>query len=386
MPTPTTLKDWEALVKKQQNLQDLYASLSKENLEGLEVRPIYARGQENLVEIPRIEESSVLVAAYHESLEQDVYSFSLENNVEGLSDKTLFITSKALCEHILTDSNRVFPLVEVFDPITQKLNEQLGKEFLAKKFQRAFCIDLSLYQNAGATSVQQLSIGLAKLKEVLEVFGPKSLDQILFKTAVGQNYFFEIAKLRALKLLFNQLAKEYAATGVPYVFAQTSDRNKSAFDQENNLIRSSLELSAAMIGGADALFSNDYKLENSEALSREIGFKQQVVLAYESLINVFDDASGGSYYVEDLTRQLCEKAWDAFLEIEQNGGYEKAFESGQIQKQIYAAALKEQQWFEEGKIKLIGVNLYPKREPTKEAQSLYDVSLIKAVRLSEQFE
>ena len=163
-------------------------------------------------------------------------------------------------------------------------------------------------------------------------------------------------------------------------------RNKSKTDAENNLIRSTLELSSAMIGGADAVFSNDYKVENSDSVSQEISFKQQIVLAYESIINVFDDAGNGSYYVEDLTQQVAEKSWQLFLQMEEKGGYCELLKSGWIQHEIYNHAIKEQKWFEEGKIKIIGVNLYPKLEKTKSAEDLYSSNEIKAVRLAEMFE
>ena len=109
-------------------------------------------------------------------------------------------------------------------------------------------------------------------------------------------------------------------------------------------------------------------------------------MAYESIINVFDDAGNGSYYVEDLTQQFAEKSWKLFLEIEENGGYCELLKTGWIQQKIYDQAIKEQNWVEEGRVKLIGVNLYPKLEKTKSAEELYSVSKIKAVRLAEMFE
>ncbi|MBN9337912.1 MAG: methylmalonyl-CoA mutase, partial [Chryseobacterium sp.] len=142
----------------------------------------------------------------------------------------------------------------------------------------------------------------------------------------------------------------------------------------------------AMIGGADAVFSNDYKIENQTELSREISFKQQIVLAYESIINVFEDASSGSYFVENITQQFAEKSWRLFLEIEEKGGYLALLKSGEIQKMIFEQATKEQSWVEEGKIKLIGVNLYPKLEVKKTVDELYNADEIKKVRLAEMFE
>ena len=109
-------------------------------------------------------------------------------------------------------------------------------------------------------------------------------------------------------------------------------------------------------------------------------------MAYESIINVFDDAGNGSYYIENITQQFAEKCWELFLEMEEKGGYCELLKSGFIQEKIYEEALKEQNWVEEGKIKLIGVNQYPKLEKTKSTEELYSKTEIKPVRLSEMFE
>lgn len=386
MFSKVSLHEWEALVKKQLKTDDIYSVLSKENLEGLTVKPYYDSVAKPLKNLPKVEESTHLVSDYHEDLEESVFAFLLNNNVENLEEKALFINNKNLAEHIIPEGNRVFSLIDVFNENEVSLNEQLTKELLAKDFERNICIDVSLHQNSGAAIYQQLGIALAKTKELTEVFGKEILNKLVFRMAICSNYFFEIAKIRALKLLFNQLSKEYQLDEIPYIFAETSFRNKAKNDEENNLIRSTLELASAMIGGADALYTNDYKIENSTELSEEISFKQQIVLAYESIINVFEDASNGSYYVEDLTQQIAEKSWKYFLEIEENGGYLQNLKSGKIQKDIFAQAVAEQHWVEEGKIKLIGVNLYPKLEKTKSAEDLYSENEIKPVRLAEMFE
>lgn len=386
MFSKVSLHEWEALVKKQLKTDDIYSVLSKENLEGLTVKPYYDSVAKPLKNLPKVEESTHLVSDYHEDLEESVFAFLLNNNVENLEEKALFINNKNLAEHIIPEGNRVFSLIDVFNENEVSLNEQLTKELLAKDFERNICIDVSLHQNSGAAIYQQLGIALAKTKELTEVFGKEILNKLVFRIAIGSNYFFEIAKIRALKLLFNQISKEYQLDEIPYIFAETSFRNKAKNDEENNLIRSTLELASAMIGGADALYTNDYKIETSTELSEEISFKQQIVLAYESIINVFEDASNGSYYVEDLTQQIAEKSWKYFLEIEENGGFLENLKSGKIQKDIFAQAVAEQQWVEEGKIKLIGVNLYPKLEKTKSAEDLYSENEIKPVRLAEMFE
>ena len=380
-----TLQDWENLVKKQLKTDDIYAILSKENLEGITVKPYYDKSPENLQNLPKVEESTHLVAKYQEGLEEDAYAFLLNNNVEKLYDKTIFVANEDLAGHItLSEENRYFSLIDVF--VNNEINSQLAEELLSKNFERNICVDASLYQNAGASITQQLTFSLGKAKDLAEIFGAEILNKLVFKFAIGANYFFEIAKIRAFKMLFNQFSKEFNLDLIPYIFAETSLRNKAKNDEENNLIRSTLEIAAAMIAGSDAVFANDFKVQNSTELSEEISFKQQVVLAYESIINVFEDAANGSYYVEEITHQLAENAWKLFLELENSGGFVENLKSGKIAEIIYNQAIAEQNWVEEGKIKLIGVNLYPKLEKTKSVEQLYNAKEIKAVRLAEMFE
>ena len=90
--------------------------------------------------------------------------------------------------------------------------------------------------------------------------------------------------------------------------------------------------------------------------------------------------------MEDITQQFAEKSWKLFLDIEEKGGYLELLKSGEIQKMIFEQATKEQSWVEEGKIKIIGVNLYPKLEVKKLVSELYDSSQITPVRLAEMFE
>lgn len=378
---------WENLVKKQLKTDDIYSILRKENLEGIDVKPLYDSVQKPVVNLPKIEESTHLVARYHESLEEDVFAFILDQNVEGLEQKTIFVNNVELAGHISPkEEDEYFSLIDVFDEKEALINDQLVKELLAKEFKRNICVDISLHQNAGAAIYQQLGTALAKTKELIEAYGAEILPKLVFRIAIGGTYFFEMAKLRAFKIVFNQLSKEYNLDEIPYIFAETSLRNKAVSDNENNLIRSTLELASAMIGGADAVFSNNYLVDRTTENSEEISFKQQIVLAYESIINVFEDAANGSYYIEDITQQIAEKSWALFVEIEEAGGYLELLKQGIIQKKICEHAVEEQKWVEEGRIKMIGVNLYPKLEVKKSVEELYNEKEIKAVRWAEMFE
>lgn len=379
-----SLNDWENLVKKQLKTEDIYGILVKENLENVDVKPYYDQS-DNIQKLPKIEESTHLIAPYSEFLEEDVYAFFTNENI-NVVEKSIFFSDKDLAQNLsIHDDNKYFCLTDVFNE-NGSVNETLAKELLDKNFERNIGIDITLHQNAGASIIQQLAIALVKTKDLIEIFGVEILNQVIFRFAIGHQYFLEIAKIRAFKYLFNQLSKEYNLNIFPYIYAETSFRNKANNDPENNLIRSTLELSAAMIGGADAVFANDYKMQNQTKLSEEISFKQMIVLAYESIINVFEDATSGSYLIEDLTKQFAEKAWDLFLDLENKGGYHANILSGNLQKMIFDQAITEQNWVEEGKIKLIGVNLYPKLDVKKQVSDLYKNDEIKAVRWAEMFE
>lgn len=379
-----SLNEWESLVKKQLKTEDIYGILVKENLENVDVKTYYDQS-DNIQKLPKIEESTHLIAPYSEFLEEDVYAFFTNENI-NVVEKSIFFSDKDLAQNLsIHDDNKYFCLTDVFNE-NGSVNETLAKELLDKNFERNIGIDITLHQNAGASIIQQLAIALVKTKDLIEIFGVEILNQVIFRFAIGHQYFLEIAKIRAFKYLFNQLSKEYNLNIFPYIYAETSFRNKANNDPENNLIRSTLELSAAMIGGADAVFTNDYKMQNQTKLSEEISFKQMIVLAYESIINVFEDATSGSYLIEDLTKQFAEKAWDLFLDLENKGGYHANILSGNLQKMIFDQAIKEQNWVEEGKIKLIGVNLYPKLDVKKQVSDLYKNDEIKAVRWAEMFE
>ncbi len=379
-----SLQDWEQLVKKQLKTDDIDTVLIKENLENIVVKSYYDNNTPKAEKLPRIEESTHLVAKYNDFLEEDAYAFLIDKDVK-VAEKTLFFSNPELANLATAETNQYVSLVDVFSK-DASIDEALVQSLLKNNFKRNIGVDVSVYQNAGASIVQQLAIALAKTKDLVEKFGTEILEKLSFKFAIGHQYFLEIAKIRAFKYLFNQLSKEDGLNLFPYIFAETSFRNKANNDEENNLIRSTLELSAAMIGGADAVFANDFKIKNQTKLSEELSFKQMIVLAYESIINVFEDATSGSYVIEDVTRQLSEQAWALFLDFENKGGFAENIKNGAIQKMIFEQATKEQTWVEEGKIKLIGVNLYPKLEVTKQVSDLYNDNEIKAVRWAEMFE
>ncbi|MBQ4822707.1 methylmalonyl-CoA mutase subunit beta [Aquimarina sp. MMG016] len=230
-------------------------------------------------------------------------------------------------------------------------------------------IDTGLYQNAGATMVQQLAYALAHANEYLNHFdtsevNPLKKSPIVFKVAIGGNYFFEIAKLRALRLLWQTLASAYGISEECHIFAYPSHRNKTVLDYNVNMLRTTTECMSAILGGADTIhnlpYDDIYNLEND--FGTRISFNQLLILKNESYFDLVNNPASGTYYIESLTDQLAEKALSLFKNIEEGGGFLSQLKSGTIQKKIKESANKEQELFDSGEIVLTGANTYKNAE------------------------
>ena len=251
-------------------------------------------------------------------------------------------------------------------------NETLEKIISANN--KTLSVDLSLYQNAGASIVQQLAYSLAHANEYLNLLQNDLKSQIIFKVSVGTNYFFEIAKLRALRVLWKTLASEYNVIEDCHIIATPTKRNKTIYDYNTNMLRTTTECMSAILGGAntvcnlayDAIYHKDN--EFGERISRN----QLLVLKHESYFDAVENASDGAYYIESLTQQLAEKALILFKDIEAKGGFLKLLKEGLIQKKIKESAAKEQASFDTGAITLLGTNKHPNTEDRmKEDLELY---------------
>lgn len=232
---------------------------------------------------------------------------------------------------------------------------------LASKETNGFInINTQTYQNAGATSVQQLAYTLAHVNEYFNRI--LNLNQpITIEVAIGTNYFFEIAKLRALRLLFNTLAKEYNHNFDCTIIATPTKRNKTLYDYNVNMLRTTTECMAAILGGADevANLAYDAIYHKDNEFGDRISRNQLLILKNESYFDKVNNPADGAYYIETLTEQLAEKALELFKDVEANGGLITQLIEGTIQRKINESAQKEQELFDTGKEVLIGTNKYP---------------------------
>ena len=246
-------------------------------------------------------------------------------------------------------------------------------------------VDASRYQNAGANMVQQLAYSLAHANEYLNHIVTSSAVEksfpVTFKVAVGSNYFFEIAKIRALRWLWKSLASAYGIQSECNILAIPSKRNKTLYDYNVNMLRTTSECMSAVLGGADTASNLAYDAiyHKDNEFGERIARNQLLLLKEEGYFSEASEMAEGAYYIESLTNQLAEKALSLFKQIEKTGGFLDVLKKGTIQQKIKESAEKEQHLFDEGKIVSLGTNKYQNpQDRMKENLELYPFVKTKA--------
>lgn len=264
---------------------------------------------------------------------------------------------------------------------TQEKDNFLTLNLISKQVSNSSIISVnsSLYQNAGANMVQELAYSLAHVNEYLNRIYTIN-PPIVFKISVGSNYFFEIAKLRAYRILFNSIAKEYHPNLECHLVVTPTKRNKTIYDYNVNMLRTTTECMSAIIGGADAIVNLPYDAlyHKDNEFGDRIARNQLLILKNESYLDKVNNPADGTYYIESLTHQLAEKALILFKDIEANGGFLKQLNEGIIKRKIQESADKEQELFDSGKEVLVGTNKYP----NKDDKMKHDLELFPFVKIN----
>jgi len=227
-----------------------------------------------------------------------------------------------------------------------------------------FSVNGSLYQNAGATIVQQIAYTLAHANEYFNRIEVTTPNTMVLEIAVGTNYFFEIAKLRAIRLLFDTIAREYNQNWNCHLLVKPTKRNKTLYDYNVNMLRTTTECMSAILGGADTITNLPYDAlyHKDNEFGDRIARNQMLILKNESYFDKVNNPSDGSYYIESLTQQLADKALVLFKDIEANGGFLKQLNEGIIKRKIQESADKEQDLFDTGKEILLGTNKHANKD------------------------
>ncbi|MBP7807916.1 MAG: methylmalonyl-CoA mutase [Bacteroidia bacterium] len=273
-------------------------------------------------------------------------------------------------------------------------HEDEAKDLSVLKKLQHIPVNVGLYEDAGASTVNELAIGLAHANEYFNYLSEqKNLKHksLHFSFSVAPDFFTEIAKFRAFRKLIGLLQEQYNTSFPTHIHAQTTMADKSSMDIYNNMLRTTTEAMSAVIGGANSLSVLPYNegFEKGSEFSSRIAINQQHILKDESYLNKVADISAGSYYIESVTDSIAEKAWEQFKVIESKGGFIACLKSNFIQDLISQGASSLQQEFNEGKLVLVGVNKYEnKGESSKyknakaEGVSKKEIMPIKPIRLA----
>ena len=255
------------------------------------------------------------------------------------------------------------PLLEVAPQLVETLKDYPNL--------RCIMVHSDTLNNAGAYIVQELGYALAWGNEYLQQLVDAGVDvdtaakSIKFYMGISENYFMEIAKFRAARLLWAQIVKQYEpkcdCACQMIINATTSTYNQTLFDSYVNLLRSQTEAMSAALGGVHSMvvapFDGVY--EKPTDFSERIARNQQLLIKEESHFDRIVDPSAGSYYIEHLTDALAQEAWKIFLKVEEEGGFLQAVKNGTVQDDINATNVKRHGDAAKRKEFILGTNQFP---------------------------
>ncbi len=249
---------------------------------------------------------------------------------------------------------------------------RLGKELMP--VMKVINVNGHYFNSAGATLVQELGFSLASGNEYLALATASGIpvddtaQRMMFSFGVGSNYFMEIARLRAARLLWTKIVEQYNPADETsmqmHIHCNTSAWNKTLFDPYVNLLRTTTEAMSAIIGGTQSLsilpFDTFYK--DPDEFSTRLARNQQIILKEEVYLDKVVDPSAGSYYIENLTQLIAEAAWKVFLQIEEKGGMVEAVKAGFVQDLVEKSAGLRLDDIANRRIIQLGTNQHPNSE------------------------
>jgi len=254
-------------------------------------------------------------------------------------------------------------------------------------------VDTSAYHHAGATAAQDIAFGIATAVEYLRAMASFGLNidtaakQIVFNISLGTHHFLAIAKLRAARKLWSRVVETCGgspAAGAMRIHASVGRRVLTVRDPYVNLLRNTVSVFAAGIGGAESITSEpfDSMLGLPDDFSRRIARNTTLVLQEESHLHRVIDPAGGSWFLDKLTQQVAEKAWTIFQQIEREGGMLAALTSGWVAKQVDSAFIPREKNIARRKEGITGVSEYPnvREQPVTHAPVDFDSFQAVAVR------
>lgn len=367
---PADFDAWKKQVVKEVKGEEAFAALYKTTAEGVHVHPYYT-----LADIEGKDFSAISTAKQDWTIQEHVNingTDTAEKITQDLLNKgteqVVFIVNDELVINKLTHLESNTLCAKGFIPSSSKAyvdalmvlaeNGDWGSiPSIINKSNTTYLVDAAPYHNAGANTCTEIALTLAHANEYLNL----GVQKLTLNLAVGSDYFFEIAKLRAMRKLYALLAQQYSADEAVTIQCETALNNKTIYDYNNNILRTTSEAMSAVVGGCDALYVYPYDVlfKQPHDFSARIARNIQLVLKKESYLDKVTDAAHGSYYIESLSNEIATKSWDLFKEIEAKGGWIAGIQSGFLQETVTKQAQATQQLVDEGKQVILGVNKYP---------------------------
>ena len=419
---PATKSDWIAQASKEIKGQDVLSTLGSKLWDTLELKPFYTQDDVSGPIVQHRFHSSDALQGFPPRKWDNVVSVLpgdtnaqimnvLENGAEGLvlhlngfeelSEILTGVLPQYISIFVVPVGNPVAALKSFFDWVDatgvspesisggmlwspsdlvfdQNESFGLGSDILSELMEmtdpypnfKAFCIKTSRYTESGGNPLDALSFGLGELIDLIDFIDvePKViLSKVFLEASVAENHFGEIARLKAFRVAFSQLAKLYATDlkeEEVFLFCKTAQWSKSLLDANTNLIRQTYEAMAAVLGGANWLWVQPLREENCSNQERRIARNVSSILREESYLDKVMDPAAGAYFLENLKEDILTKLRQKLSIMEASGGWLKAFLRGEIHFAIRQQREKIQNQVLQNQLAKIGVNKYP---PTDES-------------------
>ncbi len=415
---PFSEEDWKSQIEKDLKGKP-YKDLIKENVLGSKTEPVYTSASQ--LDLPRSRRGTKTenndwtifqtVALSKDSKSDNTSILDLLNrgltgvilsgdsNEETLKDiapeyiTTEFSNYSSLVKLTKTisqafgKSNNLYKVHLNFDPITKAALSgkwsnkaqafqpglEAVKELSNFNSLRVFSVNANAYHNCGAGAVSEIGLAIAQAHEYLVALLEEgfSIDDasalIKVDLASGRDFFSEIAKFRAFRILWARMIEEYKpehdCSKSIIINAHTSGFWNTVYDPYVNMLRATTQAMSASLGGADGIEVKSYNSawEDGNEFSHRVARNVQLLLKEESHFDKVIDPSGGSYYIEQLTQDLAEKAWLKFQKIEKKGGFIGLVTSGNLHRELQEEANEQMAAFEADDLKVLGINLYPNK-------------------------
>jgi methylmalonyl-CoA mutase len=394
--SPISEKEWKQKIQVDLKGKDYNEVMVTQTDEGIDIKPFYHQDSKVELNIPSPQQWFITEEISTEDIENletiqskgaEAFFLELEDSRElpkfllGGDTPSIVVLKNINLKDIEPKENFIF----AFDPISTLIKTgnwienqtddlQKHQNFVDKT--HSLTIDARIFHNAGANITQQLAYISAQLQSYLNHLKsiPQPLNINVF-CAIGTNYFFEISKLKALRLLVNTICKSHDIKYDLKIMSESGVHHMSIYDYNVNMLRSTTECMSAILGGSDFVKNTYYDkiFKSNHNFSRRIARNQLLILKHESYFDKVENVADGSYYINYLTKAIAEKSLQIFKDIEKSGGIIQHLFNGKIQEKINQQLQKTKSQFQSNELKLIGVNVYINEEDKMNSQIEVDV-------------